>query len=151
MAMWFRKKATAAAPPPADPEAAPAPPGEPAAQRPHLFVTSGSWLDEIVAEHQQQGDFDDLPGSGRPLKLDPSFDLASHLLKNASVLPPWLELQKEIRQDLRRLTAMPDPSPQDFEAVNAKIARFNRSCPVPSMQRSAVRPETVAEQLPRWD
>lgn len=150
--MWFRKnrqKATLEPQPtlkPPPPESSP----EPLVRRP-VVGASPDWLDEIISEHRREGAFDNLPGAGRPLNLDGHFDMASHLLKNSHVLPPWLDLQREIRSDLLKLAAKDTVAPHEVEALNAKISRFNRSCPSPSMQRGLVSPENLQEQLRRWE
>jgi len=67
-----------------------------------------SWI-EIVADRkirdaQDEGAFDNLPGKGQPLKLDydsrvpPELRAAYRLMKDAQVLPEWIQLDKEIRQ-----------------------------------------------------
>jgi DnaJ-like protein len=66
-----------------------------------------SWI-EIVAdrkirEAQDEGLFDNLPGKGQPLRLDfdPRVPLeqraAYRLMKEAELLPDWIQLDKEIR------------------------------------------------------
>ena len=65
-------------------------------------------VEERIREAQQAGAFDNLPGKGKPLVLEDlsavpeDLRMAYHLLKNAHVLPPEAELQKEIHtlQDL---------------------------------------------------
>ncbi len=151
--MWFRKKSAKTIKPTTPAPTTPRPPEpvpEPLTRRP-VAGASPDWLDEIIAEHQQQGAFDNLPGSGRPLHLEGDFDMASHLLKNSQVLPPWLDLQKEIRRDIQNLAEKGAVSSDEVEALNAKISRFNRSCPSPSMQRPLVTPATLKEQVPRWE
>jgi hypothetical protein len=70
-------------------------------------------LFEIIAEQKiraamERGEFDDLPGEGRPLDLSDDrlvpegLRMAYRLLKNAGFIPPELEAQKEIR-DLEQL------------------------------------------------
>lgn len=56
-----------------------------------------------ILEAMERGEFDDLPGKGKPLDLqddDPmvpeELRMAYRMLKNAGVLPPELELRKEI-------------------------------------------------------
>ncbi len=149
--MWFRKKPRKAVLEPNLPTPQPSDPyPQPPARRP-VMGASSDWLDEIIAEHRREGAFDNLPGAGRPLNLDGEFDMASHLLKNSHVLPPWLDLQQEIRRDLHQLAAQDAVLPHEVEAVNAKISRFNRSCPSPSLQRGLVSPENLREQLRRWE
>jgi len=64
--------------------------------------------EERIREAQKEGAFDNLPGKGKPLMLQDlsmvpeDLRLSYHILKNARVLPPEAELQKEIHtlQDL---------------------------------------------------
>jgi hypothetical protein len=55
-----------------------------------------------IAEAMKRGEFDSLPGAGRPLELEdlsrlPSdMRLAYKVLRNADVLPPEVELRREI-------------------------------------------------------
>lgn len=64
------------------------------------------WLvDELAEQHiqqaQQKGEFENLPGQGRPLQLDddsavpPELRVAYRLLKNAGYLPAELQDRKE--------------------------------------------------------
>jgi hypothetical protein len=64
--------------------------------------------EERIHEAQQRGLFDNLPGKGKPIQLDDmsgvpeDLRMAYRIMKNAHVLPPEVELQKEINslQDL---------------------------------------------------
>ena len=55
-----------------------------------------------IAEAQERGDFDNLPGTGRPLRLEDDsavpeeLRMAYKVLKNAGCLPPELADRKEI-------------------------------------------------------
>jgi hypothetical protein len=56
-----------------------------------------------ILEAMERGEFDDLPGKGKPLDLeddDPmvpeELRMAYRMMKNAGMLPPDLELRKEI-------------------------------------------------------
>jgi hypothetical protein len=56
-----------------------------------------------ILEAMERGEFDDLPGKGKPLSLeddDPmvpaELRMAYRMLKNAGMLPPELELHKEV-------------------------------------------------------
>lgn len=57
-----------------------------------------------IREAQERGDFDDLPGTGVPLKLDADalvpedLRVAYRILRNAGLLPPQLEPHREIRE-----------------------------------------------------
>ncbi len=55
-----------------------------------------------IAEAQERGDFDKLPGAGRPLDLDDDLlvpeelRVAYRILKNAGFVPPEMEMRREI-------------------------------------------------------
>jgi hypothetical protein len=59
-------------------------------------------VDAIIEEAMRRGEFEDLPGAGKPIDLSAYFDtpeevrLAYSILKNADVLPQEAELLKEI-------------------------------------------------------
>ena len=61
-------------------------------------------VEERIRNAQRKGDFDRLPGSGKPLNLaEDSFvpeelRLAFKILKNADCVPPEIELKREIHQ-----------------------------------------------------
>ena len=62
---------------------------------------------EIIEEAMKRGDFDNLPGKGKPLNLDPSelndpLGFASKVRKNANIGTPWEELQREIEALITR-------------------------------------------------
>lgn len=67
--------------------------------------TYESLIDQQVREAEAAGQFRDLPGAGKPLNLDDDKDVPEELrvgfrmLKNAGYAPPWIELQKSIRDD----------------------------------------------------
>jgi Domain of unknown function (DUF1992) len=58
--------------------------------------------EERILDAQRAGVFDDLPGKGKPLKLEDlswvpeELRIGYHILKNAHVLPPEAELLKDI-------------------------------------------------------
>jgi hypothetical protein len=61
------------------------------------------WLaNEQIEEALRRGDFDNLPGKGRPLNLEeddhipPDMRMAYHIMKNAGVSPPEISLRKEL-------------------------------------------------------
>lgn len=113
--------------------------------RPGPIATRGyrSWVDEQIEAAMARGDFDRLPGRGRPLQLDDNplesgHWLEHHIMKNAGVLPAWVELDREIRAEVAALRRMPRGAAGQAEriaAVNAKIDRFNLLVPALSLQK----------------
>lgn len=66
-----------------------------------------SWIDEQIREAQERGQFDNLPGKGRPLNLAPNpyagdMEMAFKMLRDAGYAPEWIELDKAIRLRLER-------------------------------------------------
>ena len=82
-------------------------PPRPAIRRDSEGVTSvartwESLTERLIREAQERGEFDGLPGHGRPLRLDDDaregdMGLAFHLLRTARVAPPWIEADKDVR------------------------------------------------------
>lgn len=76
--------------------------------------TAPSWdslTERLIREAQEAGTFDELPGRGRPLRLDDDryageMALANHVLRNAGAAPPWIEADKEVRQHLDAIEAL---------------------------------------------
>jgi DnaJ family protein C protein 28 len=69
-----------------------------------------SWIDQKIREAQERGDFDNLPGKGKPLALTPNpyareQELAFKVLKDAGYAPEWIELDKTIRGKVDRARA----------------------------------------------
>ena len=62
-----------------------------------------SAIEKQIREAAERGDFDNLPGAGKPLDLgrDPNvpadWEMAFRLLKDAGFAPDWIELDKGIR------------------------------------------------------
>jgi hypothetical protein len=60
-------------------------------------------IERQIREAMERGEFQNLPGRGKPLDLSsdphvpPSWDLAFKLLKDAGFAPAWIERDKEIR------------------------------------------------------
>jgi hypothetical protein len=58
--------------------------------------------EQRILEAQREGAFDNLPGKGKPLKIEDlswvpeDLRIGYHVLKNAHVLPPEVELLKDI-------------------------------------------------------
>jgi hypothetical protein len=61
-------------------------------------------VEERIQEGMRRGDFDDLPGAGKPLDLDddalvpPELRIAYRILRNAGVVPPEVIERREIAE-----------------------------------------------------
>ena len=86
-----------------------------------------------IREAELKGEFDNLPGQGKPLNLEDESNipedlrLAYKILKNANCLPPELELKKEIRRMEDILENIPDEKEkyQQIKRINFKIMELN--------------------------
>lgn len=116
---------------------------------------ASGWLDTAITEHEKDGGFDDLPGKGKPLKLDPNEDAFASTLKNAGALPMWLALQHEIRDQIGKTIQLMERR-KDFglesaiQEINAKIRQYNTKCPSPLLQKPLLNEQNIATQYERW-
>lgn len=90
-------------------------------------------VEERILKAQKQGEFENLDGSGKPLKFNESWSipeelrLAFKILKNADCLPPEIELKKEIRQTEDLLAGMQETSEKYriLKKLNFLIMKLN--------------------------
>ena len=65
-----------------------------------------SAVDQQIREAQERGDFDNLPGQGRPLapeSWDEAWGLAYHILRQAGETLPWISLSRDIEAAQEKL------------------------------------------------
>ena len=88
-----------------------------------------SWIDRQINEAKERGEFDDLPGAGKPLEHlgnpdDPEWwikqKIAREQLDMTAALPPQLALRKEAQQLLDLVVTAPSES-----AVRDLVDDFN--------------------------
>jgi len=90
-------------------------------------------IEKKIQDAQDNGDFDDLPGKGKPIHLEDDRNIPEELrltykiLKNADCLPPELELRKEIRTMEDMLENIPDEKEKykHIKKINYKIMQLN--------------------------
>jgi hypothetical protein len=94
-------------------------------------------FDKIVEERiraaQRRGDFENLEGSGKPLRLEDDANvpeelrLAYKILKNADMVPPEIELRKEIVQTEDLLQGVQDTAEKYriLKKLNFMIMKVN--------------------------
>ena len=93
---------------------------------------------ELIAENKirealKNGEFDNLTGKGKPIKLEDLSRIPEELrpayliLKNAGVLPEEIQLKKEIAniKDLLKFCTDNEESSQLKKKLNEKMIRFN--------------------------
>ncbi|ASS75508.1 hypothetical protein CIG75_11295 [Tumebacillus algifaecis] len=122
-------------------------------------IQVSSWIDEAFHDFEKNGGLEGNKHKGKPLAVDDahhSENYALHsILKNANVLPPWLELQHKIRDEIKAVLDALDSGKQvDLEVavipINEKIKKYNMSCPFP-MQKTRIFPEKIRKQYEKWE
>ncbi len=103
--------------------------------------------EQRILEAQRNGEFDDLPGKGKPLELEDlswvphELRIGYKVLKNAHVLPPEAELLKDIHTLEDLLKHVEDESERKAlaKSIQLKIIRLDlikrRSLPLDSLQQ----------------
>lgn len=115
-----------------------------------------SWIDKVISEGRERGEFDGLAGAGKPLPdLDKPHDemrwVRSKLEREGvSYLPPTLALRKDREDTLARLEAESSEARarQLLEELNGRIRAINsRSIDGPP---STVMPVDVEAVIAEW-
>ena len=90
-------------------------------------------VEERIRQAQKKGEFDNLPGSGKPLKFEDDcyimeeLRLAYKILKNADCIPPEIELKKEINRMEDLLFKMDDTAEKyrTIKKLNFLVMKLN--------------------------
>ncbi|MDQ0970899.1 hypothetical protein QFZ31_000777 [Neobacillus niacini] len=100
-----------------------------------------------------------LPGFGKPLpKNFFSGDIYSNFqktAKEAGYLPPFVTLQKEIKQDMAKLLKLIDEGSTEekintfIDEINVKVKKYNIECPT-SMQKMLISLEDIELHAKIW-
>jgi DnaJ family protein C protein 28 len=81
-------------------------------QPPRSLEDWESAIDKQIREAMERGEFDHLPGAGKPLDLDENpfapedWRLAFKILKDNNVAPEWIEIGKQIRDEMSALAQL---------------------------------------------
>jgi hypothetical protein len=81
-----------------------------------------------IQEAIEEGKFDDLPGKGKPIIFDddpmtpPHLRMANKILRNAGVLPEWIQVQKEIETERKEAAAQRTRLIQEHQSRRARMA-----------------------------
>ena len=98
-----------------------------------MFKGFAKIVEERIRSAQQKGEFDNLTGAGKPLKLEEDRHIAEELrlahkiLKNADCLPPEIELKKEIERTEDLLHGMAETAEKFrmIKKLNFMIMKLN--------------------------
>lgn len=111
--------------------------------------------EQRIREAIENGEFDDLPGKGKPLELEDDRHIPEELrlvykiLKNANCLPPELELKREIIRLEEMLEAMPDEREKylQMKRLNFLVMRLNllRKVPISFEERQLYYEQLVSK------
>ncbi len=90
-------------------------------------------VEKRIKEAEEQGEFENLPGKYKPLKLEEYVNvpddlrIAYKILKNAGVLPPELQLKKEIlkMEDLLENLSDEKKAYKLIKEINFRIMKLN--------------------------
>ena len=114
-------------------------------------------VEKQIREAIARGDFDNLPGKGKPLNLDENphepedMRMAHRIMKNNDVAPYWIELsgeiereREELESDLAKHAREVDKSAnirlrERVEALNKKIFEFNLRAPLPGLHKKPLK------------
>ncbi len=133
-------------------------------------------VEEQIQAAMARGEFDNLPGAGKPLDLSENpytpeeLRLGYKLLKDAGFAPLWITLQKEIEADLAALgqierqyrQLVSEGAAESMLArlkatyrerlleINAKIKQFNLMVPVANLQKRLFDVEQQMQELAIW-
>ena len=92
-----------------------------------------STIEEIIQEAIARGEFDNLPGAGKPLDHDAYFDLpedqrlAYTMLRNAGFVPEEVELLREVKELKEKLASCvnPDECRRLNKEIDDRTLKFN--------------------------
>lgn len=113
------------------------------------------WIEELIQEARDAGEFDQLEGKGRPIPgveapYDPDWWVKKLLERERiSVLPPALELLRKVEAELTKVWAArhEDDVRARVRALNAEIARVNARVSVgPPTRLAPLDPEEVVRE-----
>ncbi len=112
--------------------------------------------EERIREAMKNGDFENLPGRGKPLKLDEDVHIPSDLrmaykiLKNSGYVPEEIELQRQINstRDLLKHCTDEQEKYRQIQKLNLLILRMNmkRRNPV-NLEQNQVYYEKVVNKV----
>ncbi|MBV9168465.1 MAG: DUF1992 domain-containing protein [Chloroflexi bacterium] len=142
-------------------------PDRPTPSQPRKLHQWESAVDKQIREAQERGDFDALPGRGKPLPRDSwgggEWALAYHVLKQAGETLPWIALGREIEvaeERLRKLAESARSMPpadrvrarerylREAAALDKMLLEYSFLIPSRRLEKGRLPPHIAARQ---WD
>jgi hypothetical protein len=116
-----------------------------------------SWLDKQIREGEQRGEFDNLPGKGKPLPdrgelRDPDWWARSYLAREGgptgALLPESLQLRREVERLSETVRDLPSERlvREQVAELNKRIVAWLRSPSGPHVRVGPVNADQVVEQ-----
>jgi len=98
-----------------------------------IFLGFEKIIEERILKAQKRGDFDNLEGTGKPIRIKDDrhipedLRLAYKILKNADCLPPEIEMKKEIQRTEDLLVGIKDTAEKYrvLKKLNFLILKLN--------------------------
>lgn len=113
-------------------------------------------IEERIRIAQERGDFEDLPGTGKPIRFEDNshvpedLRMAYKVMKNADFIPPEIELKKQIQSTQDLVAGMPD-SGEKYRAMrklNYLVLKLNAMRNVPiDLETPQVYTDKIIERL----
>ena len=114
-----------------------------------------SWVESQIRDAMERGEFDNLPGAGKPLPpIDPADEMwwvrEKLRRENVSLLPPTLAIRKELEDALDRVSRADSEAAvrSIVSAINERIVKINSRAT--SGPPSSVMPLDIETVLRKW-
>lgn len=131
-------------------------------------------IDELIRKAIEEGKFQDLPGEGKPLRLDenpledPGWRMAHHVLKTNGFTLPWIEQRQSIESDLTAARRQLQQAwlqhqkagltgeewaralkafEEQVTAINKQISSYNLAVPLDRFQKRLVQVKQEVDRL----
>lgn len=119
-------------------------------------VKQGSWVEQQIRQAQRAGEFDDLPGAGKPLERlsearDPLWWAKSWVRREGlSVVPPELELRKQVEKAFEKIETMRSEKAvrKLLSELNAEIGKRNAT--VTSGPATSIAQIDIGQAVEAW-
>jgi DnaJ-like protein len=102
-------------------------------------LRDGALMDHQIQEAMNRGAFDNLPGKGKPLDLDPRSGgadaIVAGILKEANVTPEWVQLSRQIDESKQQIAGALEGAPrrasEHRQAAEALLHRWRQATASP--------------------